>query len=313
MVIVEKRPRRGPILTPSSLPCLRGIPTINVTEGCAHRCIYCYTQGYSGFPGRNRVVLFDNIPDLVRAELPRKRKRPQRVYFSPSSDAFQPLKDVQDITYKTMEILLSAGVEIAFLTKGAIEERFLSLFAASPTRVFAQMGITTLDQGISRTLESDACTPELRLRNAEWLARIGVAVGARLDPLIPGLTDTAANLTPLLTALRDRGVRRIAASYLFLRPAFAREVSAQLRHLAGSGFSEPAWDSCTPANGVGGARMPSAFLREQGFERLRKLAAQFGIEVHVCSCKNPDLDIARNCRIAGPEPRTPTPLFACDL
>jgi len=115
---VEHGQRKGPILTPSSLPCLSDMPTINITEGCAHGCVYCYTQGYTNYPGAGRVVVFDNIPELVRTELPRKRRKPSRVYFSPSSDAFQPLQAVQAVTYETMSMLLHAGVEVAFLTKG---------------------------------------------------------------------------------------------------------------------------------------------------------------------------------------------------
>jgi DNA repair photolyase len=137
MVVVERRTRRGPVLTASSLPCLGKIPTINVTEGCSHGCKYCYIQGYSNYPGPDRVILFENTPGLVRAELSRKRQQPRRVYFSPSSDAFQPLPEVRQVTHETMAYLLAAGVEIAFLTKGIVGEPFLALFAKSPSLVFA--------------------------------------------------------------------------------------------------------------------------------------------------------------------------------
>ena len=52
------------------------MPTINVTEGCAHGCVYCYTQGYSRYPRRGRIRLFENIPQLVERELTRKRRKP---------------------------------------------------------------------------------------------------------------------------------------------------------------------------------------------------------------------------------------------
>jgi DNA repair photolyase len=310
MVILERRQRRGPILTSSSLPCLGNLPTINLTEGCVHGCLYCYTQGYSGYPGHGRVILFENIPSLVKQELPRKRKRPQRVYFSPSSDAFQPLPEVQQATYETMATLLSASVEVAFLTKGVIDDRFLSLFAASPSKVFAQIGITTLDERLCEALEPRAATPSQRLQNATALTRIGVATKARLDPLIPGLTDTDGNLRPLLAALSDHGIRSLAASYLFLRPAFSHNLCARLRQLVGPAFSETAWYSQALADGVGRGLMPSIEQRQIGFTRLRTLAAQFGIDLHICACKNPDLACAATCQIAGPTPVPPTSLFA---
>ena len=66
---VVRRHRKSPILTPSSLPCLRWLPTVNVTKGCGLGCTYCYVRAYPGYPGANRVVLFDNTADLVREEL----------------------------------------------------------------------------------------------------------------------------------------------------------------------------------------------------------------------------------------------------
>lgn len=315
-MVVERGKRKGPILTPSSLPCLGNIPTINITEGCAHGCLYCYTQGYSHYPGRDRVVVFDNIPDLVRAELVRKRHKPQRVYFSPSSDAFQPLEEVQDTTYKTMSILLEAGVEIAFLTKGAIQERFLELFSRFPAKVFAQIGITTLDERLQKTLEPGASLLSQRLEAIENLTRIGIGMRARLDPLVPDLTDTNENLENLLSELGKRQVRSIAASYIFLRPAFAQRLSEVLHQCAHKNSSACAWSWHRLADGVGGGQMVGTAYRQERFHRLRALAARHRIDLHVCACKNPDLDLKTNCRIAGsaPDPIAEGPLFeAADL
>jgi len=300
VVALERRERKGPILTPSSLACLGGIPTINITEGCAHACSYCYTQGYSGYPGANRVVLFDNTAELVRAELARKRRRPKRVYFSPSSDAFQPLPEVQDVTFDTMSDLYERGVEVGFLTKGSVSDRFLTLFANRPDRVFAQVGITTLAEGLMRALEPRAASAAERLRTIEGLTRAGVVTRARLDPLVPDLTDTEANLRPLLSALSQRGVRSVAASYLFLRPAFAWRTVKRLRDLTGWSHASENWAWHRFADGVGRGKMIRPEVRRERFGRLRALAAEHNIEVHLCACKNPDLDLASNCHIAGP-------------
>lgn len=313
MVVVERRKRKGPILTPSSLPCLGKMPTINITEGCVHNCVYCYTQGYRSYPGPGRVVLFDNIPELLRAELPRKRKRPHRVYFSPSSDAFQPLPEVQDVTFETMAVLLDAGVEIAFLTKGVVDERFAALFAKAPASVHAQVGVTTTNPRLWQLLESGAASPVDRLQTIERLTRIGVSVRARLDPLIPGLTDRTENIVSLLGELSRLGVRSIVASYLFLRPGFARRVSRQLELARDSGCDLGEWSAQDFVSGLGSGRMISAEERQGRFDKLRDLAAECGIDVHVCACKNPHLPDSSDCKIAGPQsnarPEPDTPLF----
>jgi DNA repair photolyase len=271
------------------------MPTINVTEGCAHGCVYCYTQGYSGYPGAGRITLLENIPELVETELKRKRHKPGRVYFSPSSDAFQPVPDVLDVTYRTMANLLEHGVEVAFLTKGVVPERFGRLFADAHANVFAQVGITTLDEDIRRVIEPNAASAMQRLEDISGLVPSGASVRARLDPLIPGLTDTVENLEPLLAELQRLGVRSVAASYLFLRPGFGQRLS----HVPGlANAKEWAWHCF--ADGVGGGKMIDAEHRRKGFARLASLAAEHAINVHTCACKNPDLPDSANCQIAGP-------------
>jgi DNA repair photolyase len=298
-VTLERRSRKGPVLTPSSLPCLRGLPTVNITEGCSHGCTYCYTQGYTNYPGAGRVVVFENTAQLVRDELRRKRRRPRRVYFSPSSDAFQPLPEVREITFQTMSVLLDAGIEVALLTKGFVDERFLNLFAARPSLVLAQIGITTLDQGLWQAFEPHSAPPRERLESISGLRNIGVAVWARLDPLIPGVTDTDQNLEPLLTELAARQISSVAASYLFLRPAFLRRLSDQMREHGKGQVSIDDWTRRTLADGQGGGLAMSVEDRTRRFSRIKELAKRHGIDVHVCTCKNPDLP-GPGCQIAGP-------------
>jgi DNA repair photolyase len=196
-----------------------------------------------------------------------------------------------------MAILLEHGVEVAFLTKGGVPERFLQLFADPRARVFAQIGITTLDEDIRRVTEPNAASTMQRLETISRLLRSGAAVRARLDPLIPGLTDADENLEPLLAELQRLGVRNVAASYLFLRPGFGQRLS----HVPGLA-NATGWTWHRFADGVGGGKMIDAEYRRERFARLASLAAGHGIDTHTCACKNPDLPDSANCRIAGPSP-----------
>jgi len=305
VVEIVIRERKPPILTPSAIPCLHDLPTINITEGCALGCTYCYIQGYSHYPGAERVVLYENTPDVLREELRRRRRKPGRVYFSPSSDAFQDLPRVQEVSIRTMQVLLEAGVEIAFLTKGLVDRRFLELFATAPHMVFAQIGITTLERRLWREFEPRTAPPEERVRYAKSLVAIGMHTTARLDPLIPDLTDTDANLIPLFGALASAGVHEAAASYLFLRPVFAARVTEQLRVLnpnaAPAGWVYQRFDGdCT------GGHMIGLDERRHRFARLDALARSAGIRLRTCHCKNPELT-GSGCEIAGPRDATPPP------
>jgi DNA repair photolyase len=302
MVEVVVRRRRSPVLTPSSLPCLRRIPTINITEGCALGCTYCYIQGYSHYPGANRVVLFENTPGLIAKELRRRRRKPRRVYFSPSSDAFQYLPQVQEVSFRSMALLLNAGVGVSFLTKGFVTQRFLDLFAEHAALVFAQIGVTTLDLRLWRLCEPRAAPPEMRVATAQSLIRLGARTSVRLDPLIPDVTDTPERLLPLLEALSDAGVREAAASYIFLRRGVGEDVIGRIRAGGAAPYDTQSWPYQAFDGGRKGGRMIDRDERARRFARLEALGARVGIRVRPCRCKNPEL-ADRECGIAGP----PTP------
>jgi DNA repair photolyase len=298
MVEVVRQQRKPPILTPSTIPCLHRHPTINVTRGCSLGCTYCYIQGYSQFPGFGRVVLYDNTPTLLQEELRRRSRPPPRVFFSPSSDVFQDLPEVQDFSLRTMKILLDAGVEIAFLTKGFITPAFMELFRARPQAVHAQVGITTLDEPLCAALEPRAAPPQQRLDYVRQLAAIGVAVTARLDPLVPDVTDSEENLVPLLDSLQQAGTTRLSASYLFLRPSFARQVTRQIESFRLGPCAPPKWQRTGFLSDFGSGWMMAAGERANRFRHLQSLANAYGIRLVVCRCKNPEF-AGPGCGISG--------------
>ena len=307
MVTVMRKQRKSSILTPSKIPCLSKLPTINITQGCALGCTYCYIQGYANYPGHDRVILYENTAELLAAELSRKRKRPSRVYFSPSSDAFQHMPEVQDVTYKTMEVLLQAGVEVALLTKGFVTEPFFQLFSKTPELVFAQVGMTTLDHPLCKKIEPRTSTPQQRLDAIAALHGVGVRTTARLDPLIPDVTDTDENLIPLLDRIRKAGATHAAASYLFLRPGISRQMTIVLNNVCPAGAKRmiDTWPHEEFADGCGGGRMVDQDERARRFNRIQALGEASGIRVAVCRCKNPKIG-GVGCEIMGPAIEPPS-------
>lgn len=296
MVNVRVVDRRGNVLTPSALACLSGVPTVNVSSGCAHGCIYCYGRGYSRYPGEGFVRVYRDTARRVAGELARKRRRPSSIYFCPSCDAFQPVEAVLDQSYAAMAAVLEAGVDVEFVTKGTVPARFLDLFAGHRGQVGCQVGLTTLDHSLRRTLEPHAAPVAERLASISRLREVGVSVGVRADPLIHGVTDGDANLAALLAACRDRGVTDLAASYLFLRPAVTASIN---RHVTDVALAErilsPYADGARfrlRGGASGGLALPEA-IRREGFDRLGQLAADAGIRVHLCGCKNADLTTDR--------------------
>ncbi len=301
MVKVVSIERKSAVLTPSSLACLSKMPTLNLTAGCAHGCLYCYTRGYSTYPGEQQVHVYANTLVKLREELQRKRKMPLAVYFSPSSDLFQPVPEVLDLAYEVIRFLFENGIGVAFLTKGAIPERHMALLRAYPRLVRAQIGLTTLDASILRTFEPNAAHPEARLEQARALVEAEIPAEVRLDPILPGMTDTAECLYPLCREIAARGVRRLALGVLFLRPAVLQSLKRHLggSHLLFSHFEQVIRLSIHAERSAVFA-LPSE-KRRLIYERVGAVAQQCGLDVAVCGCKNPDLR-AGTCNIAGKWP-----------
>jgi DNA repair photolyase len=284
--------RKSSVLSPSTLKCFNDTPTLNPTAGCAHLCSYCYARGYSNYPGDGTIVLYSNLAKKLENELSRKRKAPEFVYFSPSCDAFQPVKQVLDTTYSLMALLLRKGIGVSFLTKGHIPDRFITLFKSHSNNVQAHIGITTLNRQLQKLIEPCAATPGARLKNISALTQIGILPEIRLDPLIPGLTDSTSNLDPLLKILGRSGIKRVGLNYLFLRPIINKNIREDLGHTkAMEKISQAFCDNVDMRLLASKSRVKALSLdfRQKQYKHISLLAKQYGIKTYVCGYKNPDI------------------------
>ena len=301
MVTVIEVDRKSAILASSSIACLSHMPTVNLTSGCAHGCVYCYTRGYSTHPGEDKVVLYRNTLGKLKEELAHKRKRPQAVYFSPSSDLFQPVPEVLELGYLVLELLFSQGIGVAFLSKGHIPGKTMKLLLDHADKVKAQVGILTLDENIQRMFEPNAASIKVRIEQMAKLIAGGIAVEARLDPILPGLTDTPDVLNLLFSTLAKAGVRRAAASVLFLRPSVVESLKRNLRNekilQTLLGLYRDAKRLTIHAERSSVIALPPA-TREEIYGRVRSATEEVGIELLICACKNPDLAHG-TCNIGG--------------
>ena len=287
------------VLTPSQLRCLSKIPTINITAGCFHNCIYCYTKGYSQYPGDGKVILFDNTADKLQQELVRKRKKPQAVYFCPSCDPFQPVSQILEQTYKSMATLLEAGISVQFLTKAIVPPDFIKLFAEYNNQVCGQIGLTSVDDNIRKIFEPKTASVSEKLATMKKLVEIGVITGARADPLVYGIMDSDRALSDLFSAVAKTGVKEIAVNYLFLRPAIKdsikknitdNELLSKLLNPYRNGVKLP-----IGLKNSFGVALPRE-IRENAFERIKTIAGSFGLSIHICGCKNSDITL-KSCNI----------------
>ena len=301
MIQVIASERKSAVLSPSSLACLAHVPTVNLTAGCAHECRYCYARGYLTHPGEGKVRFYTNTLAKLREEVRHKRRKPTTVYFSPSSDPFQPVPEVLNMAYDVFRFLLESEIGVAFVTKGLIPERHRKLLAAHAPLVQGRIGLITLDPGTTSAFEPGAATPEVRLAQAAELIGTGVPIEARLDPILPGVTDCAERLEPLCAALAATGVRKVAASVLFLRPAVTGSLR---RHVKDQAVLKRLLDRFANAESLAihaensRVRALPTEARLEIIERLKSIARRHGLDVLVCACKNPDISRG-SCHISG--------------
>ena len=303
MVVVTKTARKSSVLSNSSLTCLANIPSVNLTSGCAHNCVYCYARGYTIYPGDDKVVIYENTLEKLKSELLRKRAKPQVVYFSPSSDIFQPVPEVLELSHLVLEFLLTKGIGVAFVTKGQIPERTLKLLLNHAEQVRAQIGLVTHDVNTRRLFEPNAATVELRLNQMAMMIEGGIAVEARIIPILPGITDSTGSINALLHAVASSGVKRAAISTLFLRPTI---IGSLRRHISDQDLLEKIFIFYRQARRLPVHAEHSSVIpltrqkREEIYSCFRQIAEHYAIELSICGCMNPD--IGGTCNIIGQWP-----------
>jgi DNA repair photolyase len=238
------------------------------------------------------IGVYADIPDMLKKMYSKKKHSHARIYFSTTTDAAQPVPEVERVVYESIKIILEAGCEVAVLTKGVFSDRILDLMVAHPSMVFVQVGCITTDEAIAAAFEPVAETPKRRMEQAKYLIDHGVLVTGRMDPILPGATDSEEQFDAIMKAFSAAGVKKVAASYLFMRPAIKAQMAKHdnvrmIRDVLGKYKKDTV---SVPLHG-GESTMDAlpAEYRVAGYKRLIHAAKQYGIAVAVCNCKNGDL------------------------
>jgi DNA repair photolyase len=300
MVDIIFAERKSSVLSSSSLACLSRTPSLNLTSGCAHNCIYCYARGYSTYPGENKVIIYKNTLDKLTSELLHKKNKPQAVYFSPSSDIFQPIPEVLKLSHSVLEFLLTRGIGVAFLTKGYIPDKTLGLLFNHADRVRAQIGIITHDDNIRRIFEPNTASVDVRFKQMARMTAGGITTEARIVPILPGITDVPDSINCLYGAISKTGVKHAAISILFLRPAITASLKRSifdkeaLEYLLT--FYKDSRRLAVHAEHSSIISLPR-LKREEIYARFSQIARKYDIKLSICGCMNPD--IGDTCNIAG--------------
>ncbi|HXI14255.1 MAG TPA: PA0069 family radical SAM protein [Thermoanaerobaculia bacterium] len=255
--------------------------SLNPYRGCEHGCVYCFarpTHEYLGFSAgldfETKILVKENAPELLRAELSSPNWKPQALAMSGVTDPYQPIERTLQLTRRCLQVLAEFRNPVFIITKNQLVARDVDVLGelAQHRAATVYLSITTLDLEVSRKMEPRTSTPELKLAAIETLARGGVPVGVMVAPVIPGLTDH--EMPAILQAAARSGAT--AAGYTMLRLPYAvkgifeawlaehfpdrkEKVLNRVRDIRGGKLNDPRFHSRAKGEGIFAEQMKSLF------------------------------------------------------
>ncbi len=210
------------IVTENESPDVGFRYSINPYRGCQHGCSYCYARPTHEFLGLNAGLDFEtkifvkmSAPELFRDFLASESWNPEAIAMSGVSDCYQPGERRFRLTRGCLEVAVEAQQPMSIITKNALVLRDLDLLRdlAAGDLVHVYLSVTTLDNGLARSMEPRTSTPTARLRAVRVLADAGIPVGVSIAPIIPGLNES--EIPAILAAAKAAGAG--TAGYIMLR------------------------------------------------------------------------------------------------
>jgi DNA repair photolyase len=205
--------------------------TINSYRGCEFGCKYCYARYTHEFMELREAMDFErkiyvkqHAAWLLRQELKQVRSD-QQIAIGTATDPYQPAERKFGITRSILEeFARHEGISLGLVTKSNLILRDLDLLQVVSTknRLTIHITITTLKTNLARILEPRAPRPDLRLKTVEKLAQAGISTGVNCAPVLPGITDSPAELERVVKAAAQAGARSVYAIPLFLKPCSAK-------------------------------------------------------------------------------------------
>lgn len=210
------------IVNPVNSPDIGFNWSANPYQGCEHGCVYCYARptheywGYSAGTDFEQVVLVKkNAAELLEATFDKKSWTPELVVLSGATDCYQPAERHFGITRDMLKVFLKYRHPVGLITKNSLILRDLDLLkdlnAMNLLRV--TLSITTLDEGLRRSMEPRTASVQQRLKALEILSKAGIAVNVNMAPVIPGLNSH--ELFDVCRTIAERGAR--SAAYMMVR------------------------------------------------------------------------------------------------
>lgn len=202
------------ILTRNASPDIAFDRSLNAYRGCEHGCIYCYARPSHAWhdlsPGldfETRLFVKPDAAALLEKALSRPGYAVAPIAMGTNTDPYQPAERDWRITRACIAVLQRCHHPLVLTTKSDRILRDVDLLGDMAARglVAVAISITSLTDGIARTLEPRAPHPQKRLAAIRALSDAGVPVQVNVAPVIPAVTDH--EMEAIITAAAQAGAR----------------------------------------------------------------------------------------------------------
>ena len=139
-----------------------------------------------------------------------------------ATDPYQPAERRFRLTRQILEALLGwRGLSLGLITKSPLILRDVDLLTQLAERheLSINISLASTDAALLRRLEARSPAPHARLRALKGLTDAGLHAGLLIAPILPGISDSRAQLAALFQAGKDAGARYAVGAALRLGPA----------------------------------------------------------------------------------------------
>jgi DNA repair photolyase len=200
--------------------------TINCYRGCSHACVYCFARPTHEYLGldigedfEKRIVVKVNAVERLQAELRAPKWSGEPIAMGTNTDPYQHAEGKYHLTRGVVEVLAAARNPFSLLTKSTLILRDTEILAAAAqrTEVAVNFSIGCLDRAVCKLTEPGTPPPDQRIAALHKLTDAGIACGVLVAPVLPGLSDTDAQLRAVVRAAAEAGAVSISGLALHLR------------------------------------------------------------------------------------------------
>ena len=161
---------------------------VNLYEGCSHGCAYCYAPGIRHIKLESYISSCKPRVDIIKKlaiDCQEYRGSRDQVLLSFIGDPYCHDEERHCITRKALNLLLSAQIPVAILTKGGKRvERDIEIIKAFGRSIKVGATLTFMDPALSFQWEPGAAPPSDRLAGLKTMHDNHIRTWASFEPVV---------------------------------------------------------------------------------------------------------------------------------